>query len=298
MLDNSLKILCIKCGNNHKINESHQYIYKETNIDKDICCAICLNPPDIPVDSPCQHTFCKICITKALTYRQHCPIDNKPLYIEDLKNSSLMLYKVLNKLIIKCPICEIFIERASFVDHFLTCPNKIVDCPHFRKGCKNKQKYCNLDLHLSQCPYEILKEVFNKYETEIYSLKKELLEISLLLEKTLSLNSNIKIDDAQQTSTMRKLKYTDKKNIARTVYVANSITDEDLRDYCWDGVINCQCGRWWHSQYVKLKTPQECNKCFNDCYSSHIYRTEEDLNQHNLECNKIIYNPVKYLYDE
>jgi len=88
---------------------------------------------------------------------------------------------------------------------------------------------------------------------------------------------------AGSTQTMRLMQYTDKKKHKRTVWVPQSITDDDLRDYCWDGYISCWCGRWWHSQYVTLKQPQECNGCACECYPSFFYRTEEELERHNRE---------------
>ena len=38
-----------------------------------LTCPICKERLDLPATTPCHHTFCSICIRKALEYKKLCP---------------------------------------------------------------------------------------------------------------------------------------------------------------------------------------------------------------------------------
>ena len=63
---------------------------KERFIDKDcilndLICSICTEVILDPVQTPCEHCFCKECITTWLDEKQKfCPVDRKTLTADDL----------------------------------------------------------------------------------------------------------------------------------------------------------------------------------------------------------------------
>ena len=74
------------------------------NIEKEIVCTICTEVVNDPVQTPCEHLFCKECITRWLTgdHGQNCPIDRQALSLNNLKPPGRMTRKLFDKLIIKC----------------------------------------------------------------------------------------------------------------------------------------------------------------------------------------------------
>ena len=48
-------------------------------VDEDLMCQICLQPFVQPIDTPCAHTFCHVCIHNYLKVNPMCPLDRKPL---------------------------------------------------------------------------------------------------------------------------------------------------------------------------------------------------------------------------
>ena len=64
ILDNEMELgdgVCGSCGASHHITSPHEYNYSEV-LDQNLICEICAEPLVDPVDLPCCHTFCKLCI--------------------------------------------------------------------------------------------------------------------------------------------------------------------------------------------------------------------------------------------
>ena len=63
---------------------SEKIIFDKNNlisgeVDEDLMCQICLQPFVQPIDTPCAHTFCHVCIHNYLKVNPMCPLDRKPL---------------------------------------------------------------------------------------------------------------------------------------------------------------------------------------------------------------------------
>ena len=54
-------------------------------------CQICLQPFVQPIDTPCGHTFCHVCIHNYLKVNPMCPLDRKPLNEMTCSPSNLVL---------------------------------------------------------------------------------------------------------------------------------------------------------------------------------------------------------------
>ncbi|XP_056336937.1 E3 ubiquitin-protein ligase LNX isoform X3 [Danio aesculapii] len=97
--------LCHICGQRHLQEENHEYTYKE-EVDDDLMCHICLQPLIRPLDTPCGHTYCQECLTNFLLESDFCPVDRTPLMLQKCRKSSLLVHKLLDKLMVSCPFAE------------------------------------------------------------------------------------------------------------------------------------------------------------------------------------------------
>lgn len=111
--------LCYTCGQRHLLDENHEYHYEE-EVDDDLVCHICLQPLCVPLDTPCGHTFCTECLTSFLLEKDFCPVDRQPLLLQACHKSSLLVNKLLDKLVVACPFpahCKETMPRSELEAH-------------------------------------------------------------------------------------------------------------------------------------------------------------------------------------
>ncbi|XP_015270203.1 PREDICTED: E3 ubiquitin-protein ligase LNX [Gekko japonicus] len=122
--------LCPVCGQSHLPEENHAYSYTE-DVDDDLICHICLQPLLQPLDTPCGHTYCTICLTDFLVEKDFCPVDRNILTLQTCRKSSILVNKLLDKLMVSCPFteyCSEVIQRCDLEQHF-------------QNGCKGASHY-------------------------------------------------------------------------------------------------------------------------------------------------------------
>ncbi|XP_052610481.1 ligand of Numb protein X 2 [Peromyscus californicus insignis] len=121
----SLDPLCFECGQQHWARENHLYNY-QGEVDDDLVCHICLQPLLQPLDTPCGHTFCHKCLRNFLQDRDFCPLDRKRLHFKLCKKSSILVHKLLDKLLVLCPfssVCQDVMQRCDLEAHLKNrCP--------------------------------------------------------------------------------------------------------------------------------------------------------------------------------
>ncbi|XP_049742854.1 E3 ubiquitin-protein ligase LNX [Elephas maximus indicus] len=120
--DPSHEPLCVVCGQVHSSEENHVYAYKE-DVDDDLICHICLQALLDPLDTPCGHTYCTLCLTNFLVEKDFCPVDRKRVVLQHCKKSSILVNKLLNKLMVTCPFvehCSEVLQRCDLEHHFQT----------------------------------------------------------------------------------------------------------------------------------------------------------------------------------
>ncbi|XP_012882713.1 PREDICTED: ligand of Numb protein X 2 [Dipodomys ordii] len=121
----SLNPLCFECGQQHWTRENHLYNYQD-EVDDDLVCHICLQPLLQPLDTPCGHTFCYKCLKNFLQEKDFCPLDRKRLHFKLCKKSSILVHKLLDKLLVLCPfssVCQDVMQRCDLEAHLKNrCP--------------------------------------------------------------------------------------------------------------------------------------------------------------------------------
>lgn len=75
-----------------------------SEIDAEFLCCICEKVLENAVQSPCEHTFCNVCIKEWLNSKDHCPKDKNDLAFEDLRPTASYFRNLLNKVEIRCDI--------------------------------------------------------------------------------------------------------------------------------------------------------------------------------------------------
>ncbi|KAG0651614.1 RING finger 84 [Hyphodiscus hymeniophilus] len=112
--------------------------YADT-VDENLLCPICRVPMVEPVDTACDHTFCKDCITEAFKYSNLCPIDRFSLTNTDLHKAHKIVTNQLDALLVLCPCCTSPVPRAMILNHLERyCKDALVRCPG--QACRDTVK--------------------------------------------------------------------------------------------------------------------------------------------------------------
>jgi len=144
------------------IKNINEYNSIKDEITCEICQGILLNPKQC---ESCESIFCEKCINNWLSKNNSCPKRCNKFVIKECPK---LMKKILEKLIIECPLCKNEFNYESFVyKHFDKCAEekKIVKCP-LCPDCQIKYKALkDYNNKLIQEKIELLKEL------EIYKKK-------------------------------------------------------------------------------------------------------------------------------
>lgn len=134
----SFNPLCFECGQQHWTRENHLYNY-QNEVDDDLVCHICLQPLLQPLDTPCGHTFCCKCLRNFLQEKDFCPLDRKRLHFKLCKKSSILVHKLLDKLLVSCPfssVCQDVMQRCDLEAHL---KNRCPGASHWRVALERRK---------------------------------------------------------------------------------------------------------------------------------------------------------------
>lgn len=150
-------VVCETCGQGHQPGRNHLYDYPD-NIDEDLQCQVCQQPLVDPVDTPCSHTFCQVCLRAHMRMQKTCPSDGHPLLRDsDVRRSSTLVRNILDKLTVVCPnnaYCDQLMPRHTLELHLrYQCPGTYINCPREENGCEYVGARVQLEEHLWSCTY-------------------------------------------------------------------------------------------------------------------------------------------------
>jgi ubiquitin conjugation factor E4 B len=144
-------------------NDTNYEYVNEAAIDTElICSSICKAPLIDPVCTPCDHTFCRKCITGwGNTGNVRCPACNQQLAsIDNLPQATRLVRNMLDRLPVKCTFCgKTGLERGNFSDHISKeCSKVHVSCPSADIKCPWKGPRDQLNNHIETCvqPFRII----------------------------------------------------------------------------------------------------------------------------------------------
>jgi hypothetical protein len=140
---------------------------EKDNIVEDLLCTICTDIIEDPVQTNCEHTFCRECISTWLEGGQRtCPEDRQQLSSNDLRPPSRLTKQLLNNLIVRC---KNYSDGCRLMSKFEDMPRLM---EHETNLCK-----------VAQNPREI--QVKHQKESNDLQMQISKLEDSLSLEKGL-----------------------------------------------------------------------------------------------------------------
>lgn len=152
----SKNVVCQKCGQFHEPYGTHLYDYHQA-VDEDLMCQICLQPLVNPLDTKCGHTYCSRCLKNYLKIQRQCPVDRQPLAVHDVQSSSILVRRLLDKLLVVCPnvdYCEEVLPRCELEAHLLhRCRGAVTKCIKSTLGCTFQGPRSALQSHLWECQF-------------------------------------------------------------------------------------------------------------------------------------------------
>ena len=108
----------------------NRFLDKDSLVEE-IICTVCTDVVKEPVQTPCDHLFCKECITNWIEGgHKSCPIDRHQISLDMLKPPSRMIIQLINKLSIRC---KHFSEGCKLMSKFEDI-SQLID--HETEGCK------------------------------------------------------------------------------------------------------------------------------------------------------------------
>ncbi|KAK3091904.1 hypothetical protein FSP39_023585 [Pinctada imbricata] len=106
--------------------------------DPDLVCCICQCVLDGPVESPCRHVFCKICIETWLRNNRNCPNCRSRLRNDDLKPVLPLVQNMLNRLLMFCDFrsngCTQKVMLETYEKHIKECEFEMLKCKYEKCG--------------------------------------------------------------------------------------------------------------------------------------------------------------------
>jgi TNF receptor-associated factor 5 len=152
-----------------------------STVDENLMCPICRMVLVEPVDTECEHTFCKECITEALVHSELCPIDRIPCSTDpQFKPSHKIIINQLDALLVECPDCDEPVPRALLRNHLeryckvgrVPCPEK-TRCRQLVPRCLAEEGKClHYDVSCPDCE-EVCQKIDLLRHREILCKAKE-----------------------------------------------------------------------------------------------------------------------------
>jgi Zinc finger, C3HC4 type (RING finger) len=144
-----------------------------------------------PVMTPCDHVFCRSCISQALEHKRECPNDRKELYVHQLQPLPGILRRIWEQVGVKCPDpdCAWTGTVGNYANHRARCGQR-------SKLAVEKEREYNdriMQLELQVAQYE---DVNRELRETIHSLRKNII----------SQSATTSADD--RTTTIQELKET------------------------------------------------------------------------------------------
>ena len=126
-------------------------------VDPELICCICANVFEDPTESPCQHVFCRECISRWLQDKNTCPTCRSPLRLGDLRPPLPLLKNILAKLRTRCNYleqgCTTIVNYEQLGNHIRRCPYGPNGMSCQNEGCQDTFPKNEKERHEAECPY-------------------------------------------------------------------------------------------------------------------------------------------------
>jgi hypothetical protein len=162
-------------------NINYKYM-DETSIDRELICIICNAPFNDPLCTPCDHTFCRKCITRWIDKgKPECPTcRHESLSVESLIKASRTVRNMLDRLPVKCIFCgKTGLQRGNFSDHTSKVCSKVhVPCPSADIKCPWTGSRDELNNHIATCVFQPFRSILTELMTKNQQLEEQINQLS------------------------------------------------------------------------------------------------------------------------
>ena len=138
-------------------------VIEQDAVHSHLKCSICMDVLENPLQAPCQHTFCKQCISQWLNRGNNtCPEDRQKLSLSELKPPRV-IQDLLTKLTIRCKNHK---EGCRLLSRY----------EDMKKLIEHEANDCSTGNNSYRKENEILKQKNKELENELKNLRKSLLD--------------------------------------------------------------------------------------------------------------------------
>ncbi len=176
---------------------NYEYV-DESSIDPELICVICNAPFNDPVCTPCDHTFCRKCITGWIDKQSGgCPTcRHKSLSKASLIQASRPLRNMLDRLPVRCIFCgKVGLQRSNFADHTSKACSKVhVPCPSADIKCPWTGSRDQLNNHVATCVFQPFRSILSELMAKNRQLEEQIKQQDAHIKQQ---DTQIKQQDAQ-----------------------------------------------------------------------------------------------------
>ncbi|XP_069815733.1 RING finger protein 151-like [Dendropsophus ebraccatus] len=126
------------------------------SVNDGLLCCICNDVLEHPLQAPCEHTFCGVCIRGWLSQQSNCPVDRQALTATNLRKLHRYMRNDLSRLQIRCRNqrsgCEMVCSLESIDKHDRECEFSHMSC--INHGCTVQFQRRHLAVHLAVCEHQ------------------------------------------------------------------------------------------------------------------------------------------------
>jgi hypothetical protein len=165
------------------MNDTNYEYVNEAGIHPELICGnICQAPLIDPVCTPCDHTFCRKCITRWVdTGNGQCPECRRQLVSRNnLVQASRLVCNMLDSLPVKCKFCgKTGLQRGNFSDHISKACSKVhVSCPSADIKCPWKGPRDQLNNHIETCVFQPFRTILTELMAKNRQLEEQVQQLT------------------------------------------------------------------------------------------------------------------------
>eukprot|EP00916_Digyalum_oweni_P016991 GHVL01027859.1.p1 GENE.GHVL01027859.1~~GHVL01027859.1.p1 ORF type:complete len:194 (+),score=18.48 GHVL01027859.1:28-609(+) len=148
-----------------------------SEIDDEMKCMICCCLVWAPLQTPCNHLFCKVCLQRWLARSAQCPKCKQAVDLiscAPLAEKNPVVHRILGRYKLNCSnknaksACDWTGVYMDLPAHLLLCSFQLVGCAS--SGCSQVSPRSDINLHETSCPYRLCRCVICSQEVEAYQM--------------------------------------------------------------------------------------------------------------------------------
>eukprot|EP00756_Hemistasia_phaeocysticola_P014680 Hpha_TRINITY_DN15351_c1_g1::TRINITY_DN15351_c1_g1_i2::g.87921::m.87921/K11981/RNF41, NRDP1; E3 ubiquitin-protein ligase NRDP1 len=157
--------------------------YEAIENQDELICAVCQSMLHDPVQTTCDHHFCRTCLDNALANSNECPLCR--MVSPGRVDASRLVKGLLGKQRVRCTQgrCGHEMLREQWEQHVRDCEHTPVPCAHARLGCTQQLPRRKVGSHANSCefrPRQLPRAVLNvKVDVDTANQSDEVIDVPL-----------------------------------------------------------------------------------------------------------------------